>query len=449
MRFIQIALLTLLLSGNLAWAQANLKSVSLNEAVSLSLTNDPDLQSALATRDAGVEAKWLAISQVLPNISYNYQKNPSTKTESSNASTGGRWVTSHYDALSKSIVLKQPIFRPRQFLGVAQGLKQEDQALLTYDNAFTQAIIRSLGAYGSYLVEEATLKFYEETVKATKLRETALEKMNVAGLASSIDLLRARHEKQRSLMDQSNARQQFTFSRQTFLKITGAQNIRPSLLTQTPQPETLNIDGKFEDLLDRALNNNFEIRAGEKAVEAARLEILKNIADHSPTVDFVAQYVQSNSASDFTIGNQYKTTMAGVMVTVPIFSGGQVTSATRQADANYRKAIADLQSTKNRVNANFHKAYEALNTARDRWDMAVAAMKANLTDLDSMTKQEKAGLKSKLDIAMAQKNLAESQRDETQAKVEWILAKANILGLMGDIEKIVGQEYTSLFSSSF
>jgi protease secretion system outer membrane protein len=250
-------------------------------------------------------------------------------------------------------------------------------------------------------------------------------------------------------MELSNAKQQFSFSRQNFLKITGSNNIRPNTLIQTPQPDTLLIDGKFEDLIDRALNNNFEIRAGEKAVEIARLEVLKNIADHSPTVDFIAQYVQSNSASDFTIGNQYKTTQAGVVITVPLYSGGRVTAVTRQADANHRKALADLQSTKNRINANFHKAYEGLNTARERWDMAVASMKANMTDLDSMKKQQNSGLKSKVDVVMAERNLAESQRDETLAKVEWILAKASLMGLMGDIEKIVGQEYTSLFSNQF
>jgi len=449
MRLSHIFTLVFLLGGNSAWSQTNIQSVTLNEAVSLSLMNDPDLKSALATRDAGVEAKWLAISQILPNITYNFQKYPNTKTESSNVNTTGQWVTSSYDGQSKSIVFKQPIFRPREFIGVSQGNKQEDQALLTYENAFTQAVIRALGAYGSYLVDEATLKFNEATVQASKVRETAFEKMSGAGLASSIDLLRARHEKQRSLMELSNAKQQFSFSRQNFLKITGSNNIRPNTLIQTPQPDTLLIDGKFEDLIDRALNNNFEIRAGEKAVEIARLEVLKNIADHSPTVDFIAQYVQSNSASDFTIGNQYKTTQAGVVITVPLYSGGRVTAATRQADANHRKALADLQSTKNRINANFHKAYEGLNTARERWDMAVASMKANMTDLDSMKKQQNSGLKSKVDVVMAERNLAESQRDETLAKVEWILAKASLMGLMGDIEKIVGQEYTSLFSNQF
>lgn len=432
-------------------AHSQEKALNLNETIAISLISDPELLSALATKDAGIEAKWASIAPLLPNISVTYQKNPNAKTDTqgNNPSNPLQWSTSSYSSSSQVIQLRQTLFRTRQFLGLAQGLKQEDLALFNYQHAFNQSILRALDYYGSWLNDESQLEYTKQAASTLELRETLFEKMYQKGMASLTDVAKARQEKYRAQMEQSAAKQQHEFSKQAFAGLLNQKHVRPQKLTKTPEPKTLMFKESFQELLDQALNQNHEIRAAEKTLEIANLEVKKNLMDHSPTVDFLAQHSKSDSFSDVAVGRKYETTTFGVVVTIPISQGGAVLSATRQAQANYRKAEADLQNIKNRINREFYKAYEGLGTARDRWEMALASVKSSQLELDSITKQEKVGLKSKVDIAMAKKNLAESKRDETRAKVEWIMAKAEILAIKGDLEKIIGQEYTSLFSSEF
>lgn len=432
-------------------AHSQERALNLNEAIAISLVSDPELLSALATKDAGIEAKWASIAPLLPNISVTYQKNPNAKTDTqgNNPSNPLQWSTSSYSSSSQVIQLRQTLFRSRQFLGLAQGLKQEDLALFNYQHAFNQSILRALDYYGSWLNDESQLEYTKQAASTLELRETLFEKMYQKGMASLTDVAKARQEKYRAQMEQSAAKQQHEFSKQAFAGLLNQKNVRPQKLIKTPEPKTLMFKESFQELLDQALNQNHEIRAAEKTLEIANLEVKKNLMDHSPTVDFLAQHSKSDSFSDVAVGRKYETTTFGVVVTIPISQGGAVLSATRQAQANYRKAEADLQNIKNRINREFYKAYEGLGTAKDRWEMALASVKSSQLELDSITKQEKVGLKSKVDIAMAKKNLAESKRDETRAKVEWIMAKAEILAIKGDLEKIIGQEYTSLFSSEF
>lgn len=425
--------------------------LNLNEVVAQAIQNDPELASAIAGRDAGVEAKWQGLAGLLPSVTASYQKNPSAKSETINptASNPGTWSTSKYSASSTTAQIRQPLFRPRQIVSFIQGLDQADQAEWRYRTAFNQAIIRSLSAYGDWLIDEANTFFNEASVTAAELKELQISKMRQSGLSATPDVAQSKADKHRAKMELALAKQQFLYSQQNFYGVIGNRSDKPSPLNGTPDPKTLEFTSDFDALLSKALLNNPEIRAAEKAVHIANSEVKKNWADHAPTVDLVASYSDSDNFNDIAIGRRTKTTAAGILVTVPIFQGGSVLSATRQSSANLRKAEADLVAIQNKVRSDFHKAYGALSSARERWSLAHAAIESAKINLLSTSKQEIAGLKSKIDTALAKKNLLQAQRDEIQAKSEWILAKATILGMMGDLESILGQEYIQLFSKNF
>ena len=427
------------------------EKLNLNQVIAKSLSNDPELQSAKATLEAGSEAKWQGAAGLLPTISASYQKNPNAKTESTTASstTNTPWTTSRYSSASTSVQIRQPLFRPRQVLGFIQGLDQSTQAEWRYKTALNQAVIRSISTYGDWLIDEQTLRYQEKNKLAAELKELQVTKMQQAGLASLPDAAQAKADKHKASMEFALAKQQFEFSKQNFFNVIGQRDIIPAYLTGTPDPKTLEFNEHFDDLLSKVLINNFEIKAAEKAVEIASLEVKKNISDHAPTVDLVATYTDSDSFNDIALGRRTKTTAAGVLVTVPIFQGGAVLSATRQASANFRKAEADLLVTQNRVRSDFYKFYEALKSAKERWELANASLIASRLTLTSISKQEKAGLKNKIDVATAERNMAQAERDAAQAKTEWLLSKANILALIGSLEHILGNELAELFSKNF
>lgn len=424
------------------------KEVGLTEAVSISLANDPELAIGLATKESDSEAKQQALSGLLPNATAIYQRNPNVKSETQSANSISQNSTiSRYDATSKSIQIKQPIFRPRQLYGYLQGIDKETFAEYEYKTALGNAILRSLGAYSEWLLGESSFNYQEAAVVSAKSRELRVKRMRDKGLASEPDLAQAVAEKNRAQYELSLAKEQFYSAQQNFSELMGQQkSIRPQKLGAEPSSKTLKFSNHFDDLLSKVMSSNFEVLAGRKAIEIAELEYKKSMSDHAPTVDLVASTVDSDSSYDTAIGRRIKTNSIGVLVNIPIYSGGLIVSVNRQAAANIRKARAELALTEKKVRTNFVKLYQSLETAQERWNFSNAAYKSAQLQVTLTKKQVGAGLRAQPDLDAAIKNLAQADLDVTKSKTDWLMAKAQILSMLGEVESIVGQEYAVLFS---
>jgi protease secretion system outer membrane protein len=451
--FIAICYLLIIFSSTIAESKtkSNSEKFNLNQVIAKTLSTDPELQSAKASMEAGMEAKWQAGAGLLPTISLSYQRNPNAKTESTFSNSAGTvpLTTSRYASSSTSAQIRQPIFRPRQVFVFLQGLEQSEQAELRYKIALNEAIIRSINIYCDWLIDEQNLVYEKKNKSLSELKEHKVTIMQKNGLASLPDIAQAKADKHKASLGLALATQQFEFSKQNFFNITGQRDISPAYLTGLPDPKTLELNNDFEELLSHALTNNFEIKAAEKVLKIAKLEVKKNISDHSPTIDIVASHTDADSFNDLALGRRTKTTAVGFSVTIPIFQGGAVLSATRQASANLRKAEADLLVLQNRVRSDFYKFYEALKSAKERWELSSAMFEASQITFASISKQEKEGLKNKIDLVTVERNLIQSEKDIVEAKSEWLLSKANILAITGSLENILGNELAELIYKNF
>ncbi len=88
--------------------------------------------------------------------------------------------------------------------------------------------------------------------------------------------------------------------------------------------------------------SNPEIRSLKSRVEATRLEVAKASAGHYPTLDLVAQISNGQSDSVTNPFAAYYNCSIGVQLSLPIYSGGYVTSTERQAAAQLQNAQAVL-----------------------------------------------------------------------------------------------------------
>jgi protease secretion system outer membrane protein len=80
------------------------------------------------------------------------------------------------------------------------------------------------------------------------------------------------------------------------------------------------------------------------AIEAARQEVNKNRAGHTPRVDFVASYTKSNSDTLNTYNQDQTLRSIGVQINIPIYAGGAVSASSRQAVAGLERRVTSCKS---------------------------------------------------------------------------------------------------------
>jgi outer membrane protein/protease secretion system outer membrane protein len=89
-----------------------------------------------------------------------------------------------------------------------------------------------------------------------------------------------------------------------------------------------------------------ELQSLKARLEAARAEVSKAESGHYPTVDAVAQLINSNSENPNTPATGYTNKTIGLQILVPIYAGGYVNSTVRQALANEEQAKEELEAVR-------------------------------------------------------------------------------------------------------
>src|SRR5690606_3119431 len=105
-----------------------------------------------------------------------------------------------------------------------------------------------------------------------------------------------------------------------------------------PQPFELS---QWEEFATR---NNYQLIAAQYLAAAAEKEVSEKKAGHSPSADLFLDYSHNDVGGGFTPSSD--TTTIGVRVTVPLYSGGVVTSQAREAQYRNQGAKDDVELAK-------------------------------------------------------------------------------------------------------
>jgi DNA polymerase III alpha subunit len=197
----------------------------------------------------------------------------------------------------------------------------------------------------------------------------------------------------------------------------------------------------FDAWRDEALMGNAELVAANHNVEVARQEFEKQAAGHYPVVSAIASWNQSKSAYTSAINQNANTSSAGVQVSIPIFSSGEVAGRANQARANYEKALAERDAVRDRVITELRKQFDAVKSTMARVSALNRAVESSTELTKAMRKSVLGGQRINLDVLLADKALATARRDLAQSKYNYMISLLKLKQLAGnlvpeDLEKI-------------
>lgn len=424
-------------------------ALSLQEAYEAALRNDPVYRMRIQEREAGRENAIQGRAGLLPNISasHSVNRNISDRTQRGEDALGRPSIRNdepRYISRSSTVQLRQPILNLDAFVRYRQGKVQDAQSAQALEAGTDEVAVRVAQAYMDAL-------FAEDQVALSKVqRDMYLEQQKVnarlfdRGEGTRTDMLetQARYDlAEAQLIEAEDNRKS---ARETLQGVIGMD---PGNLDQLgdnfrPLPQDI---ASYEEWEKLALANNNTLATTRLAVENQRLEIQRQRAGHAPRVDFLATYNKADSESLNQLGTESTNRQLGLQINIPIYNGGGISSATRQAAANYGRAQAEFDARRNEILVELRRAHSIVESSGRKVEALVKAVESGKVLMTATEQSIKGGVRINLDLLNAQQTLFVSQRDLAQARYGYLLGVIRLRAAAGNLDSQVIREIAAYF----
>jgi protease secretion system outer membrane protein len=410
---------------------SNASAIGLLQAYQAALTNDPTYRSAFFDSESGKEYKVLGLSGLLPNVSANYQFNKNHADLTQETVIGPQVSHPEYISRIQTVQLRQVLFSLDALARYKQGLAQSKFSEAQFSSQGQDLILRLAGAYLDAALGTEQVRLAEAQRDAQREQMQSNNRLFEKGEGTRTDMLetQARLElSEASLLEAKDVRQTAINTLEEMIgeQITSLDELG-DFFRLIPMSES------FEDWKALALRNNPDLEAQRFSIEAARQEINKNRAGHTPRVDFVSSY-SKNTAETLNTYNQESTNRSiGVQINIPLYSGGAVSAATRQAAANYEKGRSDLDLKTGKVLVEVRKQYNTVVSSTAK----IAALDKALVSAQLLIKATeqsiKGGVRVNLDLLNAQQQFYTTKRDLIQARYIYLISILRLRAAAGGL----------------
>jgi len=339
-----------------------------------------------------------------------------------------------YYSGSSSISLRQPIYRPESWARYRQAKSEVSRLEAVLDSDRNKLAIDLSAAYLEVLRAQTEFRSYQAQQLSQQGQAAAAARGVPLGLVSASERDERQARSDLAALRTVQAKAKLVEARHNLEKMVG-QPVTTLLALEDANlaPQALEI----EDLpvwLDRIANGSPEVRAARAAVEVAREGVDRAEAGHLPTVDLLAGRSKSESDSFTSINNTYYNTSVGVQLTVPIYSGGRVSSGVRQAVAQLEKAQAQLELAQRETAVLVEREHLTVRQAVHRLRAHDALVASATQNLVSARQGVERGNRSQLDVLEAQGLLQNAQYERAGARLELLAARVRLQSLAGEVD---------------
>lgn len=403
-------------------------AINLLQAYEAALKNDPAYRAAYYTNEAGRENRILGRSSLLPSVQGSYSATQNRTT----LDVGGQVGPRDYTARSSTVQVRQPLFNLDGFARYKQGVAQSNYAEAIFDSQSQEVIIRVTTAYAEVLFKEYQLALSKVERDALVEQRNSNDHLFKKGEGTRTDMLETQSRLDLAEAQLLEAQDALVTAKDSLAAIIGMPVTELDHLREGFRASNSDLKD-FESWKQTALAQNPDIKALVHTVEVNKQEINKQRAGHLPRIDAVGTYGKSASDSITTINQDQTIRSIGVQMSVPIFSGGSTSAATRQAVANHEKAKADLQAQTDKVVVELRKNYNAMVSGVSRTEALNKAVDSAKLLVTATEQSIKGGVRVNLDLLNAQRQLYTAQRDLAQARFGYMIANLRLRAAAGTL----------------
>ncbi len=341
---------------------------------------NPQLAAAAANLEAVRERRPQALAGLLPDIGIEGSL-ARLRVKNLNQSEPADRSTSRTAGIS----LTQPIFRYDRWIQLKQSDSEIASAEAQYVAAEQELMIQVAERYFQVLDAEDNLEFAESEKNAIgRQLDQATQRFEV-GLIAITDVKAAQARYDLSVSQEIQAISALVEAKDALREVVGTFHdklapLKEDLALERPQPES------SETWVAKAKVQNLNILSAEATAELARQEIGRQRAGHYPTLDLNASSNYRDTSIAAVPVERYDNEI-GVLLNIPVYKGGGVSSRTREARNRFQEATEQLQQQIRAAELETRNAYRSVMT-----DIAqVRALSRSLESTEIAVEAEEAG----------------------------------------------------------
>lgn len=400
---------------------------------------------ALKENEAGQASRVVGRAAILPQVSASfYQASTDSKISGPAYLNGPNVITNRaYPANNTVVQLTQPIFNLEALARYRLGHAQADLSDARFMYRSQDLLVRVLQAYTDVLYAQDQLTFISVERDAKKEQLNVNKRMLEKGEGTITDKLETQASYEMSEAQVIEAQDNLELAKRKLEALIGEPLPNASVVRKLSNQFRVIplVPSAFELWRETALASNPELRAQAHNIEVNRQDYQRNRAAHFPVLSGVAAWNQAKSYTVSTIYQDTNTSSVGVQLSIPIFTGGEVTGRTSQSRANFEKSQAEFDAVTNKVITELRKQYDLVISSQKKVEALTRAVESASELVKAMRKSIQAGQRINLDALIADKGLANAQRDLSQARYTYLLATLRLKQQAGvltveDLEKV-------------
>ncbi len=429
-RTVRLAAALAVFAAAAARAQAPARTVTLNEALDLSLRNSPTMvRSRQDVRVAGAQERQ-AFGAFLPSLTGTASTSKSgaqriDATTGRPVSTGIPYNDSY--GLSSSLDLFTGFRRGANRASAQATTGQREATLLRQEYATAlatkQAFFNALAAAELVTVAETRLRRAREQLNLTS------ERLRL-GATTRSDSLAARVEYGNAQLSVITAQNDLRNAQANLARQIGVEGVVAPVPDTTLESRVQNLDTAA--LRREALGGAPTVREAEASVSAARASVRASRAAYMPTLSLSANTNWARADTAFFGGGQFTRSWSlRVAMNYPIFNGFQRETQLVTADANATAAEASLRDARLQIEAQLTQAFAALEAAAARTDIARVSVAAAEEGLRMQRERYRLGAATNVEVLTSQVSLDQAMVDLVRARYDYLVARAQIEAYVG------------------
>lgn len=401
------------------------------DVLRLALERDPIYAASGYARAADQERIPQARAQMLPYITAGAGADVENSRRSSTLSDSRTNRRADW-----SLALVQPLFNLPAWNALERADFQVAQADIAHRIAYQDLLLRTAQAYFDVLAVKDSLRALMSEKAAIEYQLKAAQQGFELGATTITDAHEAQARLDLVMASEVNLRNELQLAEDALARIIAEP---PGELAELPGDVRLPAPepNRLEDWTVQASHASLVVTNADLQTRIAQKEIDIARGQHAPTVEFVAR---TGSASDYGLdgyrsGRRSLDSTVGVQLSIPIFTGGEISSRVREQTSRLQQARALLEDARRATVQAAQRHFKGVISGLSQVAALQAAERSSRAALEANRTGYEIGVRVNIDVLNAEQQLYVTQRALARARYDTLMNGLHLKAAAGILQE--------------
>ena len=432
--------INLILSAYLLFASPALFALDLVNAYERAKQSDPNWQASQLQYEADQLNLGIANGNLLPTITL--AGNVARKNQNVNQSASNIGFSLPVSTTNKQITLtaRQPLFRWDAWEGLKQVKTSIDLSEINLRIQQQNHILQVADTYFNVLRQQAlTVANLQEEQALSEQLKVMNAKLN-EGLIAKSDVSEANAQYQNARANRMSTHVQLVLAQEQLQQLIGLYRenlavLREDFQFQKPVPNNM------QDWENLAMSQNLGILQAK--IQRRYAEDGKRVEQAAlyPQIEAVGTYGYSKQSPESIMSQDGQFDQVGIEMNWNAYNGGRTQKSIKQATINVKKTEAQVEAATRKATSDVKKSFLQLESDEAKLQARKAALDSAAIVSKASQAQYQEGLKTMVDVLLAQRNAFSAKQDYLNSKYDYLL---HVLQLKASIGRLTDQDVAEM-----